>query len=279
MAHHKDGASRGWRITRPPGIQLTRTKTTIFVELLGIDIGGSGIKGAPVDPEKGTLLAERHRIPTPQPATPQAIAETVRDIARHFNYQGPIGCGFPAAMQQGVALTATNIDQAWIGTSAEKLIEQVSGCPAVVHNDADVAGLAEVHFGAGKDRMGVVFMVTVGTGLGTAIFTDGHLVYNTELGHIPMHGDIAERYAADSVRKQEDLSWEVWGKRFNEYLHLIEKLFYPSLIIIGGGQSKRFDKYRQQLTVRAEVLPATLRNNAGIVGGAIAAKRLVEQHA
>lgn len=245
------------------------------MEILGIDIGGSGIKGAPVDIESGVLLKDRHRIPTPQPATPKAVANTVAAIAKFFNWKGPIGCGFPAAIQDGVALTATNIDKSWINTNAAEMIRKASGCPTVVRNDADVAGLAEMTFGAGKGQKGVVFMITIGTGLGTAVFSDGHLVYNTELGHIPYKGNIAEKYAADSVRKKLGLSHDAWAQRFNEYLHLIEKLFYPSLIILGGGQSKKFDKYAHHFTVRAEVVPAQMRNNAGIVGAAMAAKELL----
>lgn len=245
------------------------------MKILGIDIGGSGIKGALVDIEKGILLTERHRIPTPKPATPKAVANTVAQIAKHFDYQGPIGCGFPAAMQNGVARTATNVDESWINTNAEKMIKEASGCPTIVRNDADVAGIAEMTFGVGKDRMGVVFLITIGTGLGSAVFSDGQLVYNTELGHIPFKGDIAEKYAADSIRKREDLSHDEWAKRFNEYLHLLEKLFYPNLFILGGGQSKRFDKYKHHFTVSAEVLPAKMRNNAGIVGAAMAAKDLL----
>ena len=246
------------------------------MEILGIDIGGSGIKGAPVDIAKGKLTRERYRIPTPQPATPQAVSNTVAAIARHFNWKGVIGCGFPAALQDGVALTATNIDKSWIGTNASEMISKASGCPTIVRNDADVAGLAEVKFGAGKGQKGVVFMITIGTGLGSAVFTDGNLLYNTELGHIPFHGMVAEQYAADSVRKRENLNLEEWAKRFNEYLHLLEKLFYPNLFILGGGKSKKFDEYSYLFDVRARVVPAQMQNNAGIVGAAMTAESLLK---
>lgn len=241
------------------------------MNVLGIDIGGSGIKGAPVDTTTGDLLAERHRIPTPQPATPQAMAETVAQVAAHFAWKGPVGCGFPAAIRQGVVLTAANIDPSWIGVNADRLIEKATDCPATVGNDADVAGLAEMRLGAGKGNDGVVFVITLGTGIGTGLFYKGVLVPNTELGHIELGGKNAERYAADSAREREDLKWDEWARRVDKYLLTMERLFWPDLFIIGGGVSRKHEKFLPLLTVKTKVVPAKLRNEAGIVGAALAA--------
>lgn len=245
------------------------------VKALGIDVGGSGIKGAPVDLKKGQLLDERHRIPTPNPSTPQALAKVIKELVDHFEWDGYIGCGFPAPIQRGIAVRASNIDKQWIGTHVENLISDATGLPVKVVNDADAAALAEMKFGAGADQDGLVFLVTVGTGLGTALFTEGHLVPNTELGHIilPEHGE-AEPYASDATKKRLDLSWEEWAHRFNLYLQEIESLFYPDLIIVGGGTSKRFEKFSDLISTTCPVVPAQLLNNAGIIGGALAAKAL-----
>jgi polyphosphate glucokinase len=247
------------------------------VEILGIDIGGSGIKGAPVHIETGALLAERHRIATPKSAKPKPVAEVVAQIARHFDWRGPVGCGFPAAVRGGVALTAANIHEKWIGTDAAALFAGATDCPVRVVNDADAAGLAEMAFGAGRDRPGVVIIVTVGTGLGTALFTDGCLVPNTELGHIEIRGREAERRASDAARKRDDLSWKKWAKRLDEYLRAMERLFWPDLFILGGGASKkkRMKKFAHRLTIETPLAPAQLRNEAGIVGAALAARSLV----
>lgn len=244
------------------------------MEVLGIDIGGSGIKGAPVDTEEGILLAERWRLPTPEGAKPGPVADTVAEIAHHFAWQGPIGCGFPAAVRGGVALTAANIHKKWIGTNAADLFSETSGCPVYVINDADAAGLAEMGFGAGRGLPPnhVVLLVTIGTGLGTALFTDGHLLPNAELGHIEMNGEDAEVSASDAARKREDLSWENWAERFNAYLLCLEKLLWPDLIILGGGVSKKSERFIPYLTVQAKVVPAQLQNEAGIVGAAMAAR-------
>lgn len=244
------------------------------MQILGIDIGGSGIKGAIVDTTQGILQTERHRIDTPQPATPESVAAVVRELKVHFDWQGPIGVGFPAVVLQGVAKTASNIDKSWIGTHAEDLFQHATGCPVKVLNDADAAGLAEATFGAGKDRQGVVMVITVGTGIGSALIADGQLVPNTELGHLRFKGGIAEKYAADSVRKAEGLSWEVWGNRFDEFLHHLNRLFSPDFIILGGGISKKFDRYQHLLSLEVPIAPATLLNEAGIVGAAIAASSL-----
>ncbi|MBN2549225.1 MAG: ROK family protein [Anaerolineales bacterium] len=242
------------------------------MEILGIDIGGSGIKGALVDIDTGSLTAERFRIPTPEPSKPPVVAKVVAEIAQHFDWHGPIGCGFPAPIHAGVAETAANIHKKWIGTNVAALFSDATGCPVYVINDADAAGLAEMSFGAGRGRMGVVMIVTIGTGLGTALFNNGLLLPNTELGHLEINGADAELRAADAARKRDKLSWKKWGKRFNEYLQRLEHLFWPDLFILGGGACKQFDQFRDQLTVRAEVVPAQLLNEAGIVGAALAAK-------
>ena len=239
------------------------------MKCLGLDIGGTGIKGAPVDTANGTLLADRFRLLTPQPATPASVADTVAAIATHFAWDGPIGCGFPAVIRGGVAHTAANVDPAWIGTNARELFSRTTGCRCAVANDADVAGLAEMRFGAGKDQQGVVLVVTLGTGIGSALFTNGHLVANTELGHIELKGIEAEQWAAESAREREGLSWKKWAKRVDRYLHRMQEYFWPELIIIGGGVSKKHEKFLPLLTVETEVVPAQLRNEAGIVGGAL----------
>lgn len=242
------------------------------MEILGIDIGGTGIKGAPVNVEQGQLLAPRERIPTPDPAKPRAVAQVVAEIARRFDWQGPIGCGFPAVIHNGQVYTAANIHDKWIGVHAANLFAEVTGCPVCVINDADAAGLAEVTFGVGRERPGVLMMITIGTGLGSSLFTDGRLVPNTELGHLQMGGKDAELLASDSARRREKLSWKKWARRFNRYLHYLEELFWPDLFILGGGISAQFERFRPYLDVRADILPAQLGNQAGIVGAALAAR-------
>jgi len=242
------------------------------MDILGIDIGGSGIKGAPVDLNQGILAAERLRIATPQPATPDAVADTVGRIIRHFNWTGPVGCGLPAVVQNGLARTAANIDSSWIGTDVRTLLSQRTGCPVTVINDADAAGIAEMRFGAGRGRNGTILMVTVGTGLGTALFRDGILVPNTELGHLLLNGKVAERYASAAAREDLGLSYETWAKRLDLYLHQLQSLFWPDLFILGGGISKKHEKFFPFLTIETEFLPAVLRNQAGIVGAALAAR-------
>lgn len=245
------------------------------MKILGIDIGGSGIKGAPVDTELGKMLSERYRIPTPEGAKPRDVAEVVGQIAQHFEWQGPIGAGFPAVIQGGIARTAANVDKSWIGTGVDELFAEATGCPVRVLNDADVAGIAEMRFGAGRGRQGVVFIITIGTGLGTAVFSNGVLVPNTELGHIEMDCQDAEWQAADSARQREGLKWREWALRFDRYLNRLHDLFWPDLFILGGGASKKMEKFEGILTVETEVVPAQLFNEAGIVGAAIAAEALV----
>jgi len=240
------------------------------VRVLGIDVGGSGIKGAPVDTASGKLLAKRTRVKTPQPATPQAVARTVRDIARHFEWDGPIGCAVPAVVKGGRLRTAANISPLWVGVNAAALLQKQTGCPVSVINDADAAGYAEMHFGAGRDREGLVIMVTLGTGIGTALFMNGHLVPNTELGHLTLRGRDAETWAAESVREKKELGWKKWARRLDAYLRLLQSYFWPDLFIIGGGASKKWRKFLPRLTLATPVVPARLRNEAGIIGAALA---------
>lgn len=240
--------------------------------ILGIDVGGSGIKGVPVNIETGELLGERYRLPTPEKAKPDNVAETVAKVVEHFQYQGPVGIGFPAVIRGGVVYTAANIHASWIGIDSHKLFGEKTGCPVYVLNDADAAGIAEMKFGVGADperRKGVVMMITIGTGLGTALFVDGKLVPNTELGHIEIRGKDAESRASDAARQRKDMSWEEWGTKFNEYLGWLERLFWPDLFILGGGTSKLANKFMPYLKLKAEVLPARLLNQAGIVGAAL----------
>lgn len=240
------------------------------MQVLGIDIGGTGIKGAPVDTARGALLSARYRIPTPRPATPKAVAETVAQVAAHFAWRGPIGCTLPAVVQYGRLRTAANIDESWIGEDAVRLFTKATKCRVSVINDADAAGYAEMHFGAGRGRTGSVILVTLGTGIGSALFINGHLVPNTELGHLALHGRDAEKWAAESVREAKDLSWKKWSRRVDRYLHLLQRYFWPDLIIVGGGVSKKAAKFLPRLTLRVKVLPAKLRNDAGIIGAALA---------
>ena len=241
---------------------------------LGIDIGGTGIKGAPVDTTTGELTAPRHRIPTPQPATPDAVADVVGDVAREFDWTGPIGVTFPAVVKQGTVGTAANVDLSWIGCDAAILFSRAcGGAPVAVLNDADAAGLAEIEFGAGRGRTDTVVMITLGTGIGSAVFVEGRLIPNSELGHLMIRGKEAERRAAESVREREQLSWKQWAKRLNEYLGHLEALLWPDLIVIGGGVSKKHEKFLPLLQTRAELVPAQLLNEAGIVGAAVASAR------
>lgn len=244
------------------------------MEILGIDIGGSGIKGAVVDVEQGTFVVDRHRIPTPQPSLPEDVAGVVAEIVEHFDWHGPIGCTFPAIVKSGVLHSAANVDDAWIGTDAHQLFREVTGCPVLLLNDADAAGIAEMTFGAGVGHRGKVFILTFGTGIGSSIFVNGNLLANSELGHLEIRGKDAEHRAADAVRKDKDWSYKKWSKRVNEYLQRLEFLFSPDLIIFGGGVSKNHEKFFQYLDLQTEIVPAQLLNDAGIVGAAYAARDL-----
>ncbi|MCM3924797.1 ROK family protein [Frankia sp. AiPs1] len=258
------------------------------MQVFGVDVGGSGIKGAPVNIEDGTLAAPRLRIPTPQPAEPAAVAATIAEIVNHFSWSGPVGVALPSVVKNGVALTAANIAPSWVGTDivgvlasalgrADAEATSVSAQPTgsvtaadiTTVNDADAAGVAEMAFGAGRDTAGLVVMTTFGTGIGTALFLHGQLVPNTELGHLEIHGHDAETKASDAAREREDLSWEKWAKRVTRYLSTLEALLWPDLIIIGGGVSKKADKFLDQLELRTRVVPAQLQNEAGIVGAAL----------
>ena len=241
-----------------------------MVRSLGIDVGGSGIKGAIVDVETGSFIGERHRIPTPQPATPMAVAETVKAILEHFEWKAPFGVGLPAVVQQGVTRTAANIHNDWIGTDASALFEEVTGCPALVLNDADAAGLAEMTHGVGVNRSGTIMMLTLGTGIGSALFVDGRLVPNTELGHLNLGELEAEIFASDAARKRDELDWPEWAARLDTVLSVYRDLFWPECFIIGGGVSKKHKKFIDHLKVDTPVIPAQLLNGAGIIGAAMA---------
>jgi polyphosphate glucokinase len=240
------------------------------MNVFGIDVGGSGIKGAPVDTETGELIAERIRVRTPKPARPEAIVASAVEVVRRSGWDGPVGCGFPAVIKDGVVRTAANIDEAAIGFDLQGRLEQELGDPVHVINDGDAAGLAEMRWGAGRDVVGVVLMLTLGTGIGTSLFVEGRLVPNTELGHIEIRGRDAEHRAADSARKRDDLSWEEYAKRLDEYLHRIEDLLWPDLIVIGGGISKKSERFFPHLTARTKIVPAEMLNEAGIAGAALA---------
>ena len=241
------------------------------MQILGIDIGGTGIKGALVDTDSGKMLTERYRLLTPQPATPQAMIATMAEIAKHFHWQGPVGCGFPGVVKDGVVYTASNVSKKWIGFNLKQALGELTGCEVVALNDADAAGLAEMGFGAGRGQNGVVLIVTLGTGIGTALYVGGRLVPNLELGHIEIEGKDAEKLAAAIVREKEEMSWKKWGKQVNNYLITMEQLLWPDLIIIGGGVSKKHEKFFPSLSTQTKVVPAEMRNQAGIVGAALAA--------
>jgi polyphosphate glucokinase len=240
------------------------------VKVFGIDVGGSGIKGAPVDTQTGELLEERLRIKTPKPATPEAIVRTAVEVVRRSGWDGPVGCGFPAVVKDGVVRTAANIDQAAIGFDMQRGLEADLKGPVRVINDGDAAGLAEMRWGAGHECEGVVLMLTLGTGIGTSLFVEGRLVPNTEFGHIELRGKDAEHRASDSARKRDDLSWKEYAGRLDEYLHKIEDLLWPDLIVIGGGISKKSDKFLPHVTARTKIVRAEMLNEAGIAGAALA---------
>jgi polyphosphate glucokinase len=239
------------------------------MHILGIDVGASGIKGAVVDVENGKLLGERFRVPTPQPSTPQAMAGAFAEIIEYFNYKGPVGCGFPSIVKNGVAKSASNIDKSWIDTDIQQVFGQACGCPVFATNDADAAGVAEMQHGMGVGENGLVLLITIGTGLGSALFYKGQLIPNTELGHVLWkHGKAAEAWCSSGARSKLKISRSEWADRFNEYLNHLELLFSPDLFILGGGESKFFEQYKHQLQTNARVVPAKLLNNAGIIGAA-----------
>ncbi|KOU60970.1 polyphosphate--glucose phosphotransferase [Streptomyces sp. NPDC054949] len=244
------------------------------MQIFGVDIGGSGIKGAPVDLGRGELAQERHKELTPQPATPDGVADRVVDVVRHFDWKGPVGVTFPGVVTGGVTRTAANMDKAWIGVDTAALLsERLDGQAVTVLNDADAAGVAEMTYGAGKGVSGTVILLTLGTGIGSALFTDGRLVPNTELGHLELHGHDAEKRASVKAKEDHDLTWERWAHRLQKYLEHVEMLFSPELFILGGGVSRKPEKFLPLIEgIRAEIVPAKLQNNAGIVGAAMAAR-------
>ncbi|MFF5445239.1 polyphosphate--glucose phosphotransferase [Streptomyces sp. NPDC012888] len=248
---------------------MTETQTRI----MGVDIGGSGIKGAPVDLERGELAAERHKVLTPHPATPDEVAGCVAEVVRHFDWTGPVGITFPGVVTDGVTRSAANVDKAWLDLDARGLLSaRLGGMPVTLLNDADAAGIAEMTHGAGRGRSGTVVMLTLGTGIGSALFTDGRLVPNSELGHLELNGHDAETRASVRAKEDHDLSWERWARRLNKYLAHVEMLFSPDCFLIGGGVSRKADKFLPLIEgIRAEIVPAALQNNAGIVGAAMAA--------
>jgi len=240
------------------------------MKVLGIDIGGSAFKGAPVDLKTGRLLAERHRVEIASPCPLRDGLAAARAIVQHFNWKGPVGLGFPGIIEQGKIGAVGNLGDAWVGQNGASIFRRATGCPVRLVNDADAAGLAEVRFGRGRNQPGTVILLTFGTGIGSALFRDGRLFPNSELGHIPWRGKAFERYAAASVRKRARLDWPEWAGRVNTYLSVIERLFAPRLLIIGGGVSKKAEKFLPHLKASARIVPARLHNDAGIVGAALA---------
>lgn len=229
------------------------------------------MKAAVVDITTGEFISNKHRIETPRPATPEAMAGVVSELATHFEWTGPVGVGFPGVIQKGIVRTAANLDKSWIDVDGDKVFTKASGCDVVMINDADAAGLAEIRFGAGVDVGGVVILLTLGTGIGSAVFVDGKLVPNTEFGHMMIGGKIAEARASSRVKDEEDLSFKEWGKELEKVMQEMEKLFWPKLFILGGGISKQFEEYEKYLDdVRTSIVPAKRLNRAGIVGAALA---------
>jgi polyphosphate glucokinase len=243
----------------------------MMADVLGVDIGGTGVKAAPVDVQAGRLRTERVKLPTPQPAAPEPIAQVIRQLVDQFSWQGPIGITFPGVVSAGTIMTAANLDRSWIGVNAVSFLGEASGQPVIVLNDADAAGVAEMRFGAGRGQSGTVLLLTLGTGIGSALFYNGVLIPNTEFGHIEIHGKDAETRASERAREEGELSWHKWADRVDEYLDKMESLLWPELIIIGGGVSRKSDKFLPRLSLRARVVPAALQNDAGIVGAAMAA--------
>ncbi|UUU24702.1 polyphosphate--glucose phosphotransferase [Streptomyces sp. DSM 40750] len=246
------------------------------MHIFGVDIGGSGIKGAPVDLDLGDLADERYKVLTPHPATPDSVADGVKEVVDHFGWTGPVGVTFPGVVTGGATIrTAANVDKSWIDVDARALLgDRLGGQPVTVVNDADAAGVAEMQFGAGRDRQGTVILLTFGTGIGSALFSDGVLVPNTELGHLELHGHDAETRASTKAKDDHELTWEHWAKRVTTYLAHVEMLFSPELFIIGGGVSRKSQKFLHLIEdIKAEIVPAQLQNNAGIVGAAMRAAK------
>jgi len=245
-----------------------------IMKVLGIDIGGSGIKAAIVDTKTGKLLSERHRIPTPKPATPDAVAKVVKEIVAHFEWKKAVGCSFPTIIVNGKCIHSGNLSEKWLNVKVEKLFKKECKLPFYVSNDADLAGLAEVSLGAGKNKKGLILVITIGTGIGSGLFYNGKLIPNLELGRmLYSDGKIIEYYTADSVRKKENLSLKQWALRFDDLLAYAKIVFSPNLIILGGGISKKYDQFKEYLNTDIDVKVAEFRNNAGIIGAAMYASK------
>jgi polyphosphate glucokinase len=245
------------------------------MRVLGIDIGGSGIKAAIVNTTTGELLSERHRIDTPKPSEPKAVAKVIKEIIKHFDWKGPVGCCFPTIVVDGQCKHHGNLSKEWVGVKADKLFKkECNGIPFYVSNDADLAGVAEMNLGAGKDKKGKVFVITIGTGIGSALFYNSKLIPNVELGRIyHTDGEIIEKFTSDSARKREELTLAEWAKRFNIFLNHIKIIHTPELFILGGGISKKFDNFKEHLTVNVPIKVAKFKNNAGIIGAAMYARK------
>ncbi|MGI9163263.1 MAG: polyphosphate--glucose phosphotransferase [Mycobacterium sp.] len=255
------------------------TGNTFTGQALGVDVGGSGVKGAVIDLATGQIVGERFRLETPQPATPEAVTATVAEVVRHFNFSGPLGVTYPGVVVDGVVHTAANVDRSWIGTNAaEQYSRALDGRPVTVLNDADAAGLAEQHYGAGRNRKGVVVLLTFGTGIGSAVIHNGMLLPNTEFGHIEVGGKEAEHRAASSVKERKDWSYQRWAKEVTKVLVAVENAIWPDLFIAGGGISRKAEKWIPLLTNRTPVVAAELLNTAGIVGAAMAAAEAQSEH-
>ncbi|MET9360208.1 polyphosphate--glucose phosphotransferase [Streptomyces sp. NPDC006632] len=241
--------------------------------VFGVDVGGTGIKGAPVDLARGDVAQERHKVLTPHPATPEAVVDGIAEVVGHFGWSGPVGMTFPGVITANTVRTAANVAEKWVGVDAARLVaDRLGGLPVTVVNDADAAGVAEMNFGAGRGRNGTVILLTFGTGIGSALFVEGRLVPNTELGHLELNGHEAEKRASTKVKEDKDLSWPHWARRVQKYLAHVEMLFSPELFIIGGGVSRKADKFIPLIEgITAEIVPAELQNNAGIVGAAMVA--------
>lgn len=241
--------------------------------ILGIDIGATGIKGAPVNVQTGKLLADRYRIDTPDPATPRAVARVVHDIVKHFKWTGPIGCGLPCVIKHGEIHTTGYLSKAWMGKNARRLLARTTHCPVTLLNDADAAGLAETHFGAGARNSGTVLMITLGTGIGTSLFVEGRLVPNVRLGHLIPEGKTVIRWVSDRARRKQGLSWTRWAVRLTNYLRCVEDSLFPDLIVVGGGTGEKYDNFLHLLKLRTTIVPARFGNEAGIIGAALAVKK------
>jgi len=242
------------------------------MEILGIDVGGSGMKGGIVNIEEGRMITERHRIATPKHREPEAMADVIAQIVEHFNYKGKVGCGFPTIIKNGICKSPGNLHPSWMDINVERLFMEKTGLQFSVINDADIAGYAAMNYGVGKGTEGLVIMITIGTGLGSGAFFNGKLIPNFELGQIPYKKyKKIEHWAANSVREEKGLSYKKWGKRFNKFLQLVELIVSPNLILLGGGTSKHFDEFKECITIETPVLPAKLENHAGIIGAAASA--------